>query len=54
VKKLFKIWIVFFLIFLLGVIGVVAAINKTLNKKTLIEFNNPTYSEVLDDTSFPG
>jgi len=54
VKKLFKIWMVFFLIFILGVIGVAAAINKTLNKKTLIEFNNPTYSEVLINTSIPG
>jgi hypothetical protein len=54
VKKLFKIWMVFFFIFLLGVIGVAASINKTLNKKNLKEVNNPTYSEVLDSTSFPG
>jgi hypothetical protein len=43
---------VFFLIFLLGIIGVVAAINKTLNKKNLIESDNPTHSEVLESTSF--
>jgi len=54
VKKLFKIWMVFFVIFLLGVIGVAASINKTLNKKTSIQFNNSTYSQVLDNTSFPG
>jgi len=53
-KKLFKIWMVFFLIFLLGIIGVAASINKTLNKKTLIEFKNTTNSQVLYNTSFPG
>jgi len=45
---------VFVLIFLLGILGVAASINKTLNKKTIIDFNNPTYSEVLDTTNSPG
>ena len=52
-KKLFKIWIVFYLIFLLGIIGFEVSINKTLNKNIFIEFDNTNYSEVIIKTSSP-
>lgn len=51
-KKLIKIWQLFFLIFLLGVIVVFASVNKTLNKKTLTEFPYPTYLEASEKESF--
>ncbi len=41
--KLTKISLLFFLIFLIGVLGVIAFVNKTLNKKSSVDFQaSPT------------